>query len=318
MVPHRKILRVIALLATCSTTPYETRNKLCVELAVRFPSDYALFWSEEVLSWLSPTAEVALTTTDFGTTPKYEVAFAAARELGISKYITLGPNGLELKITQTLRRWRKHTQIRMCLETMLLCSMPIAQIVSDMRRMYGLSIDEDSVSEFAALFIDPEFIEGDPWLEYMECIGEAEAQFKWKLMQAPQDYARYKLGVPVRLDNDAVLDRLMSDSYFTAVEMKVEGQTTTAAEVARLKMERDTVFKALDRRMKLEEQRLAAGTGSAATSAAAAIAKIMLDHTVQPLQLASEVLSEQASSTSSAQPAPTDEVLPTLDDLSGL
>lgn len=288
MVPHRKILRVIALVAHCSADPESTRNALEVEYRVKFPKDFKAFWSNEVLSWLSPAVEALLLTTDFKAVRSYDAAFKAAAELKINRYVTLGPSGLQLNVPDVIRRWRRHEQIRVCLETMLLCALNETQIVSDIRRMYGISIDESQVSEFGELFIDKDFIEGDPWLEYMECIGTDEAQFKFRLMQAPKDYARYKLGVPVHLNDEEVLDRLMSDSYFSAVEMKIEGQNITTADLARVKLERETIFKAMDRRLKIREAKNNSGDGGA-SEAVKQIGRILLDYKEQEMPLMNEL-----------------------------
>jgi hypothetical protein len=292
MVPHRKILRVIALVAHCSADPETTRQALEVEYRVKFPKDFKAFWTNEVLSWLSPAVEALLLTTDFKAVRSYDPAFKAAAELKLNRYITLGPSGLQMNIPDVLRRWRRHEQIRVCLETMLLCALNESQIVSDIRRMYGISIDENQVSEFGQLFVDKDFIEGDPWLEYMECIGTDEAQFKFRLMQAPKDYARYKLGVPVHLNDEEVLDRLMSDSYFAAVEMRIEGQNITAADLARVKLERETIFKAMDRRLKIREAKNSSGDGGA-SEAAKQMGLIILDYQDQDLPLMSDVMKEE-------------------------
>jgi len=311
MVPHRKILRIIAILAHCSLDPEGEREKLEDICHVKFPKDVLGFWTTEVLSWLTPEVESLLLTTDFNAVGSYEVAFMAAAQLEISKYITIGPDGLEINLAHHIKKWRKNEQMRICIETLLLCGISVEQVTADLRRMYQIQVTEDDISEFAALFIDNEFIEGDSWLDYQECIGTTESLFKMKMMQAPKDYARYKLGVPVHLNDEEVIDRLMSDSYFVNVEMSVEGQTTTAADIARIKLERDTIFKAMDRRVKIRVAKLNEGDGGA-TAAAKAIAKIVLKYTEQEIPLMSEVPGLSADQEKPPTPAPIEAALPAV------
>ena len=63
------------------------------------------------------------------------------------------------------------------------------------------------------------------------------------------DFVRWRLGVPVELNTEQVLNRLLSDAYFTDRMLKVNagdnGIHLTKEERDRAKMERDTIFKVL-------------------------------------------------------------------------
>lgn len=280
MVPHRKILRAIALAAHASLTPESVRDTLCGRFRVRFPRDPIAFVRDELIAYLSPEVEALMTTKD-PSKLDYGPELMAAAELELSNLLSVTPTGLTVVVPEFLVKLRKHDTLRVCIETMILCAIPFSTIVDDIRTMYQLTITEDDIAQFADLFMDRDFAEGDSWIEYTQCIGQDETQFKFRLMNAPKDYARWKLGARVQLDSDQVLDRLMSDSYYASQQMKIEIPNPSRDELARIKLERETIFKAMDRRLKIKEVKAASGEKGSET-AAALIGKIILKYGDEP------------------------------------
>jgi hypothetical protein len=169
----------------------------------------------------------------------------------------------------------------MFIETCMLCGVSDTQIGDDLKRLYGMDPDEASLGLFRALFVDAEYAAGDGWLTYVRCIGDAEGTFKRRLMGQPSDFVRWKLGVPVQLDTEKVLDRMVSDAYYTERLIKMDagenGLHLGKDEVARVKLERDTIFKAMDRKQKLRES---AG-GTQADAALRAIGQLVAGYESQ-------------------------------------
>jgi hypothetical protein len=267
VVPHRKILRAIALAANASLTPDDARIAMCGKFHVKFPRDFIAFMRDEILAYITPEAEAMLTTKD-PSKLDYRPELMAAEELELG-LLSITPKGLAVLVPELMLRLRKHDTLRICIETMILCGITTAQIAEDVRKMYGLSITEDDVVLFGDLFCDREFAEGDSWIEYTQCIGLEETRFKFQLMNAPKDYVRYALGAKVQLDSSEVLDRLLSDSYYTSQRLKIENPNPSRDEMTRIKMERDTMFKAMDRRIKIKE--VDAATGEKGGNNAAAL-----------------------------------------------
>jgi hypothetical protein len=257
---------------------------------VRIPGTAKEFWTEEIFRWLTPELEASFLTTDSALTGDYRPMFAAAKELGVAKYICVNPSGPTVSVPPDYLKWRKHETIRVALETMLLCGIPTAMIAEDFRRMYGTTFNEEDIVAFADLYVDREFAAGDNWLRYTQCIGKEEAVFKYRLTQQPRDYIRWQLGVPVALESDQVLNRLMSDSYFTCLKIKAENDNNPSRdELARIKVERDTIFKCMDRLTKNKE---VTGAGDGANEAAAAIKKIVLTYADQNFVTKDELLGQ--------------------------
>ena len=80
MVPHREILRAIALVAHFSGHPAVARDTLCARFNVKFPvSKFAYFWKTEILLKLPPHLEAQVLTavpTIEGVAPLFEAATA--------------------------------------------------------------------------------------------------------------------------------------------------------------------------------------------------------------------------------------------------
>lgn len=284
MVPHRKVLRAIALVSYCALNTAEKREQLAAQHAVKFPTSPGDFWNKEVLHWLSPELQALFMTTDTSITCDYRPMLMAAAELEIAEYIVTTHRGPDVNVSEAMLKWRSHDTIRIALESMFLCGIDIPTITEDLRRMFGYSVDEADLRRFAELYADREFAIGDDWINYTQCIGPAESTFKMKLMNQPRDYVRWKLGAPVALDSDTVLDRMMSDAHFTCQMMKAEsGNSLSRDEMSRVKMERDTIFKCMDRKIKFKE----VSGGSNVNKAADQIKSIILkytDETTVPLK----------------------------------
>ena len=236
---------------------------------------------ELVFPKLPAAVEALLMSTDFTATPDYRPFLAAAQYLEVSPVVGINGSGPAVTLPARVQRWRDDSTLRLFIETCHLCGISQTQIAEDLRRMYGLDVDEGELALFTNFFVDREYSKAGSWLLYERCIGAEEAQFKRQLMAQPHDFVRWKLGVPVHLESDRVLDRLLSDSYYTERLIKFQAGDATALgrdELARIKLERDTIFKALDRRLKHQQSR---GEGDGANTAAQAISRIVLEYAEQ-------------------------------------
>jgi hypothetical protein len=264
MVPQRQALEAIALAALSTASPMETLNTLLSIYVLKFPCDFETFCKNNVQSKLTGDVFTRLKAAD-------EVAaIEAARELGVEYAIQ--PGGLN--IPPSIAKWRQHKSIRIFLETCLLCGISELIIADDLRKLYGLEFREDDIVMFKKLFVDITYATGNAWLDYTTIIGAEESLFKRRLMDEPRDFVRWKLGVPITLNADTVLSRLVSDAYYTERVIKLENAVLGKDEIARIKMERDTIFKAMDRLSKFKE---ANGIGGAATEAVKEIKRIIVD-----------------------------------------
>lgn len=253
-------------------------EQLRASLRVQFPVPLEALITETVFPKLPAAIEALLMSTDLAATPDYRPLFAAAQYLEVAEVVSIGPGGPTVTLPARVQRWRDDPTLRIFIETCHLCGISQTQIAEDLRRMYGLDVDEGELAFFINYFVDREYTKGGLWLLYERCIGPDESQFKRQLMAQPHDFVRWKLGVPVHLESDRVLDRLISDSYFTERLIKFQSGDATALgrdEVARIKLERDTIFKALDRRLKHQQSR---GEGDGANTAAQAISRIVLEY----------------------------------------
>lgn len=282
MVPHRSILRAIVLASHASLSPDDVRAVLCTKYHVKFPRDFVAFVATEILAYVTPEVEALLMTKD-PSKIDYRSELLAAEQLGV-KCLGVTPQGLTVVLPDIVTKLRKHDTLRLCIETMLLCNISRELIVEDVRNMYGISLTTDDIALFADLFMDTGFAEGDSWIEYTQCIGVEETKFKYQLMNAPKDYARWKLGARVQLDSEQVLDRLMSDSYYLSQQMRIENPEPSRDDMSRMKLERDTIFKAMDRRLKIKDQKAQTGE-KGSQNAHTLIANILMkyDDDVPPL-----------------------------------
>jgi len=300
MVPHAKILTAIALAAKAGNNTEEVTEFLCRQHFVKFPAEWyaeKAFWNVEVVKKLPDELYVAYSTSQMSLNWDYTPLMACAKHLGVDRYISVGStefgdNTAIAVVNPEILSWRQHDSIRMALETMFLCGIGIATIAEDMRKMYGKTFEEDYLTEFRDLYCDKTRI-GD-WSAYARCISAEELSFKYRLSKEHVDFVRWKLGVPVHLDNETVLDRMMSDAYFTERLIKYECRGSdphglpalSSVDLARIKMERDTLFKCVDRKVKLRE---AAGQS---TGVAAAIQKHIDDVMLEYVDNANPLMSE--------------------------
>lgn len=304
MVPHTRALIAVALAARCSGDEQNLRSALCSHLRIQFPADLfgqRAFWQVEGIDKLPIEVSTALETSQMALSGDYTPMFTAAEILGVSGYLTLGGSTIPtisdvqpfVSVPQEIVEWRQHSAIRMALECMLLCGLPVDLICSDMRKMYGRTFEESYVQTFKFLFADRAKLRD--WTAYSRCIPQEELSFKHRLMAEPADFVRWKLGVPVNLDSDTVLDRLMSDAYFTERLLKHEARGTDphglpalgTADLARIKMERDTIFKCMDRKLKMRE--IAGQQSTDVSQIHQQIAQIKMEYSTQTVPLVDEL-----------------------------
>jgi hypothetical protein len=226
-------------------------------LTASFPCDVVDFMRTEVYPFLPEALEGYLLTHDPVSNPDYRPILEAARHLEVGSYVMVTGEGPSLLLPGRVGRWREESSIRVFIETCMLCEVSIALLCEDIRVVWGLDVAESDVYAFQDLFVDRTYSRGEAWLKYASTLSREEAVFKQQLMGQPTDYVRWKLGVPVNLDSSRVLNRLISDSYFTERLIKAEAGdhaiTLGKTQLSRLKMERDTIFKSLDRLIKLRE-----------------------------------------------------------------
>lgn len=277
MVPHRRILQALALVAMARADGPKYAESLCEALNLKFPCDLVDFTMVEIQQRLPPVLEVWFTTTDIGATLDYRPLVRAVTYLKLSDVVTIGPTGPTVVLPLGLKRLRDNQAIRTMLETSLLCEINQETICADLRQMYGINVDESDIRRYGELFVDREYMEGDSWTRYMRCIGEPEALFRRALIGQPKDFVRWRLGVPVSLNSETVLNRMMSDAYYTERLVKSTagnlGITLTKDELARVKLERDTIFKAMDMRAKMKDSSGGDTAKNALTLLAGVVAK---------------------------------------------
>lgn len=264
MVPHCKILQAIALAALCHPAGVLHAQALCARYEVKFPQGPAPFIRDHVFPHLSPALEAYLRTTDPVLAGDYSAMLHAANALGLAEVMSLGADGPDVVLHPLVTKWRADASLRVFIETATLAGIKPALLAEDVRRMWGYPPEEAAIAQFVAYFVDLEYLDGDCWMHYATCIGANEATFKRNLMGQPHEYVRWKLGVPVTLEADKVLDRLISDAYFTERLLKNEagqhGIRMSKDELARLKLERETIFKAMGAKLKLKESAAGGGT----------------------------------------------------------
>ena len=292
MVPHRQALRALALVAA---SRYDRSEYLLAEqerLKIRFPVSFEQFLDSAVYQCIPPALEAYLKTTDFSLVPDYWPLMDAARELGVRDFIGIGADGPILTFSEGLTALRTSNTIRIFIETCWLSGVSQEVILEDLRAMYGVSFNDADVRAFTALFADREYVDGAFWLNYERCVGEAEARYKRRMMRQPHEFIRWKLGAPVVPNADRILDRMIADGYFTERELKFDagnsGLDLSKDQQARLKLERDTIFKAIDRKLKLKES----GNGGDGAEAQKLLDKMLAKYDDGVVPLATEVVGE--------------------------
>lgn len=294
MVPHRQALRLVTLVGLSSADCSQTIENLCDKINIQFPCPVEEFIASDFIPALSPDVEACFTTSDYSITLDYRPFYAAARQLGLDRFIGVDEFGPAMLLSSPIMRWRENKTVRQFVECSMLCGVPKLQIADDMRRMFGGDINDTDLMSFELLFVDRLYASGNSWLQYMKCIGEPEAMFKRKLMGEPHDFVRWKLGVPVSLSSELVLDRMISDAYYTERLIRHDAEDTlklSKDEITRVRMERDTIIKCIDRRVKLKESDPKGGKAN--TDAANAIRSIILDFSEQIFPTKAELLGSE-------------------------
>jgi hypothetical protein len=257
VVPHQTFLDAVALLAACRPSERALIDDELESWGCQAP----LRWEPRLiynklpperrprLLFFDPTIQSPLTEGE-------QITFIQA--IGAQGLLRATPTGPVWEpAIQAFVQWRQHKSLRIFLETCLLAGVAVPQVAVDVRTCWGVAPTEDDIAKFARLFADREGLLGMGWLHYAHCIGEAEADFKRKLITQPHDFLRWKLGVPVSLDSTRVIERLVSDAYYTERLLKAEigdnGLHMPKETLARIKMERDTMFKGIDRLIKLRD-----------------------------------------------------------------
>jgi hypothetical protein len=258
MVPHRRILQAISLVTQSIGKGPGQAAKIADGFGVKFPVEFSKFLTKEVYNRLPAPLEAWFRTMDATAVYDYRPLHMAAGQLGLTDLVNIGDTGPAVILPKPMPEIRKHDSLRKFVEGSILAAIPSATIASDVNRTFGLVLSEEDVVRYAEVFVDREYTEGDNWLLYACCIGAEEAKFKRQLIGQHPDFVRWRLGARyVELDAEVVLNRLISDSYFTERVIKAEagnmGRALDKNDMARIKMERDTLFKAIDRRTKLRE-----------------------------------------------------------------
>lgn len=257
MVPHRRILQALAVVAMARADGPKYVASLLDLYDLKFPCELVDFTAIEVQQRLPPVLEVWFATTDVGATLDYRPLVRAVAHLKLTDVITIGPDGPTVVLPANVLRIRKNETMRTLVETAMLCEISIEIICADVRQMFGVSLDDSEVRRYCELFVDREYAEGEAWEAYARCVGPDQAMFRRGLMGQPKDFVRWRLGVPVSLNSDVVLNRMMSDAYYTERMVKNGagnlGLTLSKDELARVKLERDTIFKAMELRTKMKE-----------------------------------------------------------------
>lgn len=229
---------------------------------------------------LSPVSQAYLATFMPGLTPTEPLAGILA-ELGFTGYLEITPSGLNLRVLEFYSRWREDSNLRLFLDTCYLAGIAPAVLQADVRLMWNVTATPEDIAAYCDLFIDRDLILRGGWESYAVAYGNQAEGFVRQLVRQPHDYVRWKLGVPVSLDSEMVLDRLISESYYTERLIKQEMGTSGLSrdQLARVKMERDTLLKCLDRRIKLKESKKGGGDGEdVAAAALAALGKMTLKY----------------------------------------
>ena len=298
MVPHRQAIRAVALVCSVRADGRAYESEICSRIGVSLPYCLDDILESEIYPYLSPALETLLRTTDVSATQDVKSLLYAASVLEVSDIISLEADGPSVRLSPAMEIWRRDRTRRVFIETCLLAGISATQIAEDMRRMWGADVNETEVRRFGELFCDRDYLQGNGWFEYTTCIGEEEAQFKIGLITQPHVFVRWKLGAPVSPDVDLIMDRIIADSYFTERVIKgragENGVNLGRDELARVKLERDTLFKAIDRRMKMKQVEAETGGGGDAKAAAKLLREIVLDMEDHEFPLAAEILGSGA------------------------
>jgi len=273
--PQQKVLQLLALVACSRHNGREHVTALSDQLIVKFPVAIDQFLAQNVYPRLSPALEAFFLSVQPTFQDTREQFLAAVQALDLASVAEIGPCGPDIKLPPAIEKWRKHKTVRIFIEACMLAGLSITLIAEDLRNVWSLDISEDDLHLFKALFADPDGLRGDGWFNYELSVGRDEATFKHRLVGQPHDFVRWKLGVPVCLDSDQVINRLVSDAYYTERQIKFEAGAgaldLTKDQLARIKLERDTMFKGLNLRVKIADSK----TGGSLQAAQSAISDFL-------------------------------------------
>jgi hypothetical protein len=269
--PQQKVLQLLALVACSRHNGREYVSTLSDQLVVKFPQSIDQFLASDVYPQLSPVLEAFFLTVQPTYQDTRQQFLAAVQALELAPVAYIGACGPDIKLPPAIEKWRKHKTVRIFIEACMLAGISVTIIAEDLRRVWNLDVSEDDLHLFRSLFADTDGLRGDGWYNYELSVGKEEATFKHRLVGQPHDFVRWKLGVPVCLDSDQVINRLVSDAYYTERQIKFDAGPSvldlTKDQMARLKLERDTIFKGLNLRVKIADSK----TGGSLQSAQAAI-----------------------------------------------
>lgn len=268
-------MQLLALVACSRHNGRAYVGLLSEQLVVKFPVPVDRFLVQDVYPHLSPALEAFFLSVQPIYQDTREPFLAAVQALGLASVADLGACGPDIRLPPAIQRWRSHQTVRIFIEACMLVGISVTIIAEDLRRVWNLDVSEDDLHLFKVLFADPEGLRGDGWYNYELTVGTAEATFKHRLVGQPHDFVRWKLGVPVGLDSEQVINRLVSDAYYTERQIKFEAGEgaldLTKDQMARIKLERDTMFKGLNLRVKIAESK----TGGSVQAAQSAISEFL-------------------------------------------
>jgi hypothetical protein len=307
VVPHDKALKLILLASFASKDPTWTVANYCAKLKVEYPRGHTASYFKNILNELDDSiAQFFVKRYDiydgqliFKKDLPIEMApvLDAGEQLGILNYLQVDETGLSLLIPQTLYKWRQNDPLRKLIEICFLCGFTVNELAADLLSVYGYGVIEIDLFKFLDLFVNPEFTKGDDWLEYEACFpaSSTEPSDRLKLMSEPKDYVKWRLNLPVEIDSDTILNRLIADAYFVEKLIKSRHARTDtslhSSEFDRIKLERDTIMKSLDRQVKIRSTNAAAGA-KFSLDAAEEIRKIILDYKKSNFKLRNELIND--------------------------
>jgi hypothetical protein len=164
---------------------------------------------------------------------------------------------LVVSLPPYLVKWREEDNIRLFLDFALLCGVSPGIVAEDFRKLWGFNVTPDQIIEYARLFADITEFRGTGQLNYEAGLQPAQIDLLHGIVRQPSDFVRWRLGVPLAQDPEQVLDKLASDAYYTIALLKRRagnlGIDLAPNDLARIKLERDTIFKAIDRKLKMKQ-----------------------------------------------------------------
>lgn len=239
-------------------------ERTCDELKLAWPCEVTEFLHSDVLADLTPEvrAAVVCATPDTRYDPAPFVAAVAALGLGSLSVASPLPNILRSNFHTLVR---SDTTLRTFVDTCLAAGIAPETVVSDLRMGWNLNFDAPEIERYRELYFDRAMLADGGWVRYEACVGARTSEMMRGLARQPHDYVRWRLGIPVAPDSERALNRLMADAHYTERMIKANagnmGIALSKDEMARIKMERDTMFKAMDRKMKQAELKAASGGG---------------------------------------------------------